>query len=304
VIAHEFARRVAAVGLTAALIGCAQRSDAPPRVETPAQTPTGDSTGAALLGAFAGVLPCADCSGIRSELRLYTEQPSGRPTCYEVTETYLGARDGDRTVRRAGRWTILRGSATDPDATVYQLDYDRADGQQNSLRVSDAELRLLDRDQREITSSAPHSLHRVPNDQNDVALLGKAEARFSVGLSGPNATARRQREREEVSAQPLCRRSRHVAGVKEPTELLTGAQDLPPARPPPPRVRRGQVEQLEGSRLRVFPPRRIAGVMGANRPLHLAAHIRELFDELQLRPACGRACVHDRVRVRHRAPVT
>ena len=165
-IAHEFARRVVAVGLTAALIGCAQRSDAPPRVETLAQTPTRDSTGAALLGAFAGVLPCADCSGIRSELRLYTEQPSGRPTRYEATETYLGARDGDRTVRRAGRWTILRGSATDPDATVYQLDYDRANGQQNLLRVSDAELRLLDRDQREITSSAPHSLRRVPNDQS------------------------------------------------------------------------------------------------------------------------------------------
>jgi len=119
-----------------------------------------------LLGIFVGVLPCADCSGIRSELRLYAQQPSGRPTRYETTETYLGTRDGDRTVRRAGRWTILRGSATDPDATVYQLDYDRANGQENLLRVSDAELRLLDRDQREITSSAPHSLQRVPNDKS------------------------------------------------------------------------------------------------------------------------------------------
>jgi len=160
------AGRVAAVSLTAALIGCAQRSDAPPRVETLAQTPAGDSTGAALLGAFVGVLPCADCSGIRSKLRLYTEQSSGRPTRYEATETYLRTRDGDRTVRRAGRWTILRGSATDPNATVYQLDYDRADRQQNLLRVSDAELRLLDREQREITSTAPHSLHRAPNDQS------------------------------------------------------------------------------------------------------------------------------------------
>jgi len=120
----------------------------------------------ALSGAFVGVLPCADCSGIRSELRLYTEQSSGRPTRYEATETYLGTRDGDRTVRRAGRWTILRGSATDPNATAYQLDYDRADGPQNLLRVSYAELRLLDREQREITSTAPHSLHRVPNDQS------------------------------------------------------------------------------------------------------------------------------------------
>jgi len=37
------------------------------------------------IGTFAGVLPCADCSGILTELRLYTEQPSGQPTRYELT---------------------------------------------------------------------------------------------------------------------------------------------------------------------------------------------------------------------------
>jgi predicted secreted protein len=90
----------------------------------------------------------------------------GHPTRYDSTETYLATREGDRTVQRTGRWTILRGSATDRDATVYQLDFDRADVRRNFLRVGDAELRLLDRDEREITSTAPLSLHRVPNEQS------------------------------------------------------------------------------------------------------------------------------------------
>jgi predicted secreted protein len=122
--------------------------------------PAADSRSVSLLGRFVGVLPCADCTGIRTDLRLYAEQPSGRPTQYESTETYLGTTAGDRTVARAGRWTILRGSAVDPDATVYQLDFDRPAVRRNFLRVGDAELRLLDREEREIASAAPHSLRR------------------------------------------------------------------------------------------------------------------------------------------------
>jgi inhibitor of cysteine peptidase len=64
----------------------------------------------------------------------------------------------------------MRGSASDPDATIYQLDFGRPDTRQNFLRVGDSMLRLLDRDQREITSTAPHSLHRMPNDLSTDAL--------------------------------------------------------------------------------------------------------------------------------------
>jgi copper homeostasis protein (lipoprotein) len=138
---------IAPAALVAALIGCAQRTDRPARER--------------LLGSFAGVLPCADCSGIHTELRLYAEQPSTHPPRYQTTETYRGTRDGERTVQRSGHWTVLRGSANDPDATVYQLDYDRPEAQQNFLRVGDAELRLLDRNQEEIASSPVHSLFRV-----------------------------------------------------------------------------------------------------------------------------------------------
>jgi len=134
--------RVFALFLAAALAGCVTISSSQ-------------------IGTFAGVLPCADCSGILSELHLYAEQPSGRPTRYELMETYLAARDGDRSIGTAGLWAIVSGSASDRDATVVQLDLGRLDAARNFLRIGDTELRLLDRNRREIFSTAPHSLHRV-----------------------------------------------------------------------------------------------------------------------------------------------
>jgi copper homeostasis protein (lipoprotein) len=111
------------------------------------------------IGTFAGVMPCADCAGILTELRLYAEQPSGRPARYELTETYLGSREGDRSISRTGPWGTSRG--LESGTTVIQLDLGRADMPRNLLRVGDDELRLLDRNRREILSTAPHSLHRV-----------------------------------------------------------------------------------------------------------------------------------------------
>jgi copper homeostasis protein (lipoprotein) len=113
------------------------------------------------IGTFAGVLPCGDCAGILTELRLYAEQPSGQPTRYELTETYLGAVDGRGSLGTAGRWATLRGSAADANATLIQLDLGRIDALKNFLRVGDDELRLLDRNKREIVANVPHSLHRV-----------------------------------------------------------------------------------------------------------------------------------------------
>jgi len=106
------------------------------------------------IGTFAGVLPCADCAGILSELHLYAEQPSGRPTHYELMETYMGTRDGDRSIGTTGRWATVRGD-------TVQLDLGRIDALRNFLRVGDDELRLVDRNGREIVWAAPHSLYRV-----------------------------------------------------------------------------------------------------------------------------------------------
>jgi len=134
--------RVLALAIAAALAGCV--------------TITSSS-----IGTFAGVLPCADCAGILTELRLFEEQPSGRAARYELTEAHLGARDGGGSIGTTNRWAILRGSAGDGNATVVQLDLGRIDARKNFLRVGDDELRLLDRNLREILPKTPHSLFRV-----------------------------------------------------------------------------------------------------------------------------------------------
>src|SRR4051812_14612115 len=142
-------RAVAALITLVALAGCAGSGRDSSKPDT-----------SVLLGMYTGILPCADCAGIRTDLWIYAEQPSGEASRYGLRETYIGTRDGDRTFERSGRLKVVRGSASDRDATVYQLDTDQ-DARRNFVRAGDAELRLLDRDLGEIKSSAPRSLYRA-----------------------------------------------------------------------------------------------------------------------------------------------
>jgi uncharacterized lipoprotein NlpE involved in copper resistance len=115
-----------------------------------------------LLGQYEGTLACADCSGIQTVVTLYarsrTETGDGM---FLLRETWLGAADPERTRVVQGRWTTLRGNATDPDATIYQLTPNPPGHVLYFLRVGESELRVLDREQREIASDVPHTLRRV-----------------------------------------------------------------------------------------------------------------------------------------------
>src|SRR4030095_11992295 len=99
--------------------------------------------------------------GIRTVLSLYSEPG---PTRYELTETYVGTKDGDRSFPSSGRWTILRGSATDVDDTVYQVACDRPDRTVNYLKEGDDQLILLDRNQAIPPAATPNTLIRVPTE--------------------------------------------------------------------------------------------------------------------------------------------
>src|SRR5688572_2876414 len=88
--------------LAVVVLGCAR----PPDESAEDSIALADSS----LGRFVGVLPCADCAGIRTQLRLFAAHGTGQPTRYQSNETYIATREGDRTFDRSGRWTILRGS--------------------------------------------------------------------------------------------------------------------------------------------------------------------------------------------------
>jgi uncharacterized lipoprotein NlpE involved in copper resistance len=119
---------------------------------------------AILFGVYKGTMPCADCSELETVLRLYAKGRFDTTYAFYVrTQTYRGAPHGDVTISDRGEWTVLRGDATDPDATVYQLN---PDDEQHSeaLLVQDkgAALEQLDRDLKPIEATMNMTLKRVP----------------------------------------------------------------------------------------------------------------------------------------------
>jgi copper homeostasis protein (lipoprotein) len=119
---------------------------------------------AILFGTYKGTMPCADCSGLDTMLRLYAKGKFDTTYAFYVrTQTYRGAPQGDVTFSDRGEWTVLRGDAADPDATVYQLN---PDDEQHSeaLLAQDkgAALMQLDHDLKPIDTTMSVTLKRVP----------------------------------------------------------------------------------------------------------------------------------------------
>jgi len=170
--------RAVSLALVLALAGC--RSAAPP-VTGSSQSLAPDAAAAAeavLVGTYAGTLPCADCGGIRTRLTLYAKSrlQTGEGA-FDLSEEYLTTRDANRRVDTRGRWILLRGTPTDVDATVYQLNIDGAERVvMFFLRVGDEALRLLDREQREIRSTANYTLARMTPPLGAYTLIDPAAA--------------------------------------------------------------------------------------------------------------------------------
>lgn len=157
-------RWMAAAAVMLALGGCGKPA---PKAPIPVTTVPASQVipGAAAPGEepmslrYEGVLPCADCPGIRTELVLTRKARGWAEGSFSLSETYL-ERGGPRVT--TGDWTTLRGDAADPDATVYQLDPDHTERQRNFLRVGDdAALKALDRDLKPWPKGLPDTLKRV-----------------------------------------------------------------------------------------------------------------------------------------------
>lgn len=122
-----------------------------------AQAPAGQT----LVASYEGVMPCADCPGLRTALSLYAS-PGANPASGGYTSRFTY--EGRGVIRdEAGRWTIVKGTPADPNATVYQLTEARSSQAQFWLKVSDTELRQLDSSRRELNmrASMNHSLKRT-----------------------------------------------------------------------------------------------------------------------------------------------
>ena len=119
---------------------------------------------AVLLGVYKGALPCADCTALDTTLRLYAKGKFDTTYAFYVrTQTYRGTPHGDVTYADRGEWTVLRGDATNVDATVYQLNPDNKQSSDALLLQDNGNaLVQLDRELKPIDTKMNLTLKRVP----------------------------------------------------------------------------------------------------------------------------------------------
>jgi hypothetical protein len=112
-----------------------------------------------LIGAYRGVLPCADCPGIDTTVRLYAAadgtEGHGR---YLIRSTY---QERKSSYTEAGTWSLEKGTPDDPSASVYVLKPKTGSGTTNFLRVGDNEIKQLDNDRKPFAGTVNFSLKRV-----------------------------------------------------------------------------------------------------------------------------------------------
>jgi uncharacterized lipoprotein NlpE involved in copper resistance len=78
---------------------------------------------------YEGVLPCTDCSGIETVLKIYQGDGTMESHKFELTHTYKGKGNG-KTVKETGTFNYERGLDKDPDGTIYVLNWDQPESKQ------------------------------------------------------------------------------------------------------------------------------------------------------------------------------
>jgi copper homeostasis protein (lipoprotein) len=86
---------------------------------------SGEPKSLIMFGTYRGTTSCADCTGILTVLRLYAKGTNDfTDNIYISTRTYQGGRGGDQSFTDRGEWSVMKGDAVDPNATVYALSPD------------------------------------------------------------------------------------------------------------------------------------------------------------------------------------
>ncbi|MDD4178976.1 MAG: copper resistance protein NlpE [Candidatus Margulisbacteria bacterium] len=101
-----------------------------------------------LLVAYEGVLPGADCAGLKTELTLYKDNT------YFLRETYLATRDGDKTYTSSGKWQALKSGKHE----IIQLNYDKPQDIYNFLQKDADHLEVVGKDLKQIDIPATMNL--------------------------------------------------------------------------------------------------------------------------------------------------
>jgi len=149
----------AAITLAAvlALAGCGRTQD-DPAASAPPAAPPGEAVGPeaqSLDSTWQGVLPCTDCDGIQTRLRLLAD---GQGRRFELQETYL-AQDGGEVFEGQGEWVEENAVIDGAPTVVYRLDINGA-SRWFSLKP-DGALEMLDARERATADRIAHRLQRM-----------------------------------------------------------------------------------------------------------------------------------------------
>lgn len=121
------------------------------------------ATDSSTLGRFVGRSPChdvarelskavgSDCMKVKWDLTLYQDPNTLTPTTYKLNGTFYRERV------QKGKWTIVRGTKTSPNAVVYQLDPDKPRGSLFLLKADSNILFFLGRDRNLLVGNANFS---------------------------------------------------------------------------------------------------------------------------------------------------
>jgi len=141
--------------------GAASNSTFSVKVQVASGAPGADE--AILTGVYKGRLPCADCAGLDTEIRLYAKGRFDTTDAFYVrTQTYRDTPRGDVTFSDRGVWAVLKGDAVDPNATVYQLNPDDVTERQSFLLTDKGDaLVQLDRELKPIATKMNLTLRKV-----------------------------------------------------------------------------------------------------------------------------------------------
>ncbi|TPG40941.1 copper resistance protein NlpE [Flavobacterium pectinovorum] len=109
---------------------------------------------------YEGVLPCADCSGIKTVLKIYAGDGTMETHKFDLSSVYQGKGDGKEFTQK-GNYNTERGLEDDPNGTIYVLNYDKPEGEQifyGYSAKSPDKLFLLDHDRKIIKTKQVYAL--------------------------------------------------------------------------------------------------------------------------------------------------
>jgi hypothetical protein len=122
------------------------------------------SADSSVFGVFEGITACSEvtkplpqitspCEQMIWKLTLNQDPDKLTPTTYELHSTYglpkqgtPGLSEGAKSIDMAGRWAIVKGAKTDPNAVVYQLNPDSQQAAVYFLKLDENIIHVLDRD--------------------------------------------------------------------------------------------------------------------------------------------------------------